>query len=305
MNHRFAWLQLGVISILLLTGLAAAAQVVVGPEQLNAQTLQEVIDALPAGGTLLLQAGTYLTNVEIDKPLTWAGEPGVYLQALDTSVPVITISGASGVVLRGLYVEKASFGISIMDSACSLFDCTIRASEVGLRVISQEPLATALQRCAFRGNGSGIGIEALGACNVMMSECTVEGLGTGLLIGGAATVVASECTVSACYDGVVSSLGAKAVLVDSHVLNNHGDGIRLAPLPAELAFMTTGTLVAVRTEILDNSGWGIRVSSNPGVGTACEDVPASALGTGNHLAGNGYGPVCPADLVPASFSTAE
>ncbi len=289
--------------ILVLAGLAVVAQEVVSPAQLESQSLQGIIDALPAGATLTLQPGTYLANVEIDKPMTLVGMPGTTLQPLDESSPVVTLTGASGVVLSGLTIEKASVGIRAEGSACSLSDCRISSSETGLEVVAMDSLTVGVLRCTFEGKG--VGVLIVGACTAMMADCSMENRGTGLLIGGVATAIVNHCRVSGCYDGVVSSLGATAILIDSQVNDNLGNGIRLAPLPPDLASVGTGMLIALRTEIRGNLQWGITVENSPSSAAPCEDVAALVLGTGNRLDGNGYGSSCPADLIPASFSTSE
>ena len=67
------------------------AQTIVGPTDLASRSLQSVVDEVPAGGILILEAGVYIANVVIDAPIAVLGGPDVVLRPEDQSRPAISV----------------------------------------------------------------------------------------------------------------------------------------------------------------------------------------------------------------------
>lgn len=285
------------VLILFLVSFAITAQVIVGPSDLESRPLQAVIDEMTSGEALILQPGIYLTNAVLDDSISILGGPGVILRPLDPSRPIIAIREVENATIQGLVIEQASIGLEIKDSSCTISDCSINTSEIGVKLLSLDSHVVVLLDCSVQGDG--IGMQVLGLGTVLLSRCTIAGMGTGISIGGSAKLVASNCTVSECYDGIVVAISADAILYSSILRNNYSNGIRLAPLPPELGGATEGILCAVGTDIVGNLRWGISYSTVDG--TTCRDTIGHITGAGNMIAGNGDGPACPADLLPEGF----
>ena len=87
-------------------------------------SLQDGLDAVPSGGTVLITSGTYQESVTIPKPLTLRGEGRVILQALLTSFIALSVpASVQGVRIESLIIEG---GIQINGEDVVLQDNQLR-----------------------------------------------------------------------------------------------------------------------------------------------------------------------------------
>lgn len=289
------------ILLVLLASVPAVAQSTISPAQLGPRSLQTVVNDVPVGGVLVLQPGVYVTNVAIEAPITIVGEPGAVLQALNYSVAVMTVRDTEGVTIRGLALQQASTGLDISNSSCSILECSINTTGIGVKIFSLGSQTAILRDCSIQGEG--IGIQVLGRVTALLANCDIVRMGTGISVAGLATLVASNCTVSGCYDGIQAAISSDVLLSASRIYNNLSSGIRLTPIPSEVEALASGSLCAVGNEITGNLRWGISYSTVDSA--VCETADVQVLGTRNSLTGNGFGLSCPIDLLPDGFTIAE
>jgi hypothetical protein len=296
---RARFVRLAVPSLMLpvFLSLAVCAQTVVCPTDLGSRGLQSAIDEVPAGGVLILQAGVYTANAVVVAPITILGVPGVVLQPQDPSRAVITVRNTRDVSIRGLTINHAPVGVEISAASCTIAECSINTSGIGVEFFSIGSHVIVVRDCTVRGQG--VGVQMVGAGTALLSNCRIEATGPGILVGGLTTLVAVGCTISRCYDGIVASSGADVFLHANVLQANMGSGIRLAALPPEAESLADGTLCAVDNRILDNVHWGIVYTTFDG--TDCGVPNRQVAGAGNTLTGNGNGIACPPDLIPIGF----
>ncbi len=302
--RRNAWFGLILCLMLFLFLPCASAQTVVSPEDLHHETLQAVIDRVPIGDVLVLQAGDYTANLILHHAMTLVAEPGVTIRPEDPSQPAVLVEDVTGVLIRGLAIEDAGVGCEISQSSCSLEECTIRDSETGVRILSFSAGPVIVHACTIEQ--AQIGLHTFGSGSVLISDCRIRDAGVGIMISATGTLLADHVDVSLCYDGIVLVDSARTVLFASSVHDNVGSGIRLSKLPDELAgFADDGSLYAVDCEFTNNTQWGISYSSATGM-ACCETPGATRIsGQGNVLSGNGSGPQCPDGLLPVGFLASE
>ena len=299
MRRAKGFIQLAAVSLLVLVflGPALGAQTIACPEDLASRTLQSVIDEVPAGGVLILQKGIYHANVVIAAPITILGGPGVMLRPEDPSRSVAAIQDTERVVIQGLTIDHAPLGFDISAASCSIVDCSITTSEIGVDFLSLGQHAIVIQDCTLRGQG--VGLRMVGTGTALVSACRIEVTGPGMLVGGTTTLIAVGCTITYCGEGIVAWFGANVFLHANALQANMLSGLRLSEAPPEVATLVDGVVCATDNRIADNINWGIVYGT---LDSATCGIPDRQLvGTGNTVTGNGYGAVCPADLIPEGF----
>ncbi len=129
-------------------------------QEVIAGTLQQCIDAAPAGAVLLLQPGEYRGAVVIRKPLTlWGPAEAVLLGAEGSTVRVL----ANDVTLLGFTVAGSGQRFDLTDGGILLRGCDLRVEGVTIRDALFGILVEGCKRVLLRGNTViGTGASAMG-----------------------------------------------------------------------------------------------------------------------------------------------
>jgi len=259
--------------------------------------IQAAIDAVTDGGIVVIEPGTYRENLEIDRSVIVLGQEGVILEPETRNRPAMTVDQTAGVSIFGFQIRNAAVGIDVLDSSCLIADCTIRASEIGVRIMTFDDDSVSLRNTVVHGDDKGVGASVLGSGTAALSICEFSGFATGASIGGIARVSISGCIVERCYDGCTMASAATAILTDNLIRSNHGSGVRLDASPSGTE---EGSLALLRNTIEANGHWGLSLCGADGVSGV--EPFGQILGWENRFADNGLGPICPTDLpLPGAF----
>ncbi len=292
--------RMGVVSMVLLLMIAPWAigqtrMLIVSTCSEGSHRIQDAINAAADGGIVVIEPGIYRENLEICRPATILGQEGVILEPETQDRPAMTVDQAVGVSIYGVQIRNAAVGIDVSVSSCLIADCTIRASKIGVRIMTFADDLVSL--CSTVVHGEGFGVSVLGSGTTALSICEFDGLATGASIGGIALVSVSGCTFERCYDGLVIASAATAILADNLIGSNHGSGVRLDASPGGAE---EGSLALLRNTIEANGRWGLSLCGVNGM-TGVE-LFGQILGWENQFADNGLGATCPVDLpLPEAF----
>lgn len=236
-------------------------------------SLQEAIDALLPGGTLLVQPGTYTAGLTIGTELSIeAGDGEVILSAKSEALPVLSLVDGAELRLAGATVSGGSTGLSV---------------SAGARV--------ALVDCTVSGNSQGINLSYSASAEVM--DCSItENSESGIFVGGAAQATITACSVSNHSGfGIAAANSARITVSNSTVTQSGWDGGIILSDSCE-AFLEANMIIG-------NRGYGVGVLEHPCFLGARWRFRGRISGNSNTLEGNRRGDVCPAEL--GFLATAE
>lgn len=207
-------------------------------------TVQEAIQAVPAGSTVEIRPGTYLGRVVVDKNIRLVGAgAGTVLRAqgssqswpddsTDDSSAVIEIRNVSGVVIENLSLSGPEDGVKILGSA----DITVRNVDAS-------------------GNGDD-GIDVRGSTGVTISGTFSDNGDTGILVreGSTEVVIESSQTTRNVENGVRLRESSDCSVISSNASDNGDDG---------LLIRDSSGIRVTDSSANDNLGYGIRVRNSP------------------------------------------
>jgi len=255
------------LSLLLIAGGCGGSSgggVIGGPQTLEVgppgtadySSIQDAIDAANPESTILVRAGTYVEQLNIDKSLTITGAgPGTAVQfpaGGPADSAVIHIHDVSSVRIASLSVEATEpdvDGIRVRDAAAIILDSIEARNNSQDGVDIRNSNAIQILSSTFEDNGmDGIQVD-IGAANVAIVSCRSALNGQdGIKVRNCSDVLVQECTASL----------------------NGDDGI--------LVRDATGVELIGNTST-NNIGWGISVNNSPD--TIMDDNTVSGNGTGN------------------------
>jgi hypothetical protein len=224
---------------------AAAADLIVRP----GQSIQAAIDGAPEGATIVIAAGTYNEGIAITKPLTLQGagwektaigpvktmpltpkQKDEFFAALEATqdpqerakiavafanrppAPIISVSNAKGVVLRGIKFRGAPAGDGESISAAT--------------VLTFENAGGAVSECAVLGPHDH-GIRILRGSDVTIDKTLVAALwGTGVDARAGTKLRMRECDVRNCYHRGITLGTDDATIEQCRISGSAWHGIR-------------------------------------------------------------------------------
>ncbi len=103
----------------------AVATKIVYPDP-NYRSLQQAIDALLPGGTLIIHAGKYSGGITITKRVTITGEGDVTLTSINLSGSGVSVVGSGDLTLSGVTVTMGIYGVVLgADATAHISNCNI------------------------------------------------------------------------------------------------------------------------------------------------------------------------------------
>ena len=249
------------------------------------ESIQEAIDATPAGGTVHIEPGTYREPLTISKSITLQGGGTPADPDLDLGEtvlqgfgwhPTLLVDDDDPIVvtIRGITIHGGAYGVRASGSVhVDLADVTIAGTELALGARDSAVLRS--ERCTIQGN-------------VRAAAC-----------GGTASLTLLDCALresSAVGDAAIVAIeDARLTVHDTTITDGRGDGIYL---------QQRATLDLVGCEIAGNAGFGLRVFSEGCTLYAAPELEDAAFvgevtGWANCIPnpgeprGNAAGDVCP------------
>jgi parallel beta-helix repeat protein len=233
-------------------------------------SLQEAVDAIAPGGTILMQAGSYETGLTLWKPLNLLGvdQSQIVLKALpDRNLIISIIAEAQGVVIEQLmvtgsqddglliYGEVILQDVQIFDnvgdgleargeSRVNLTDSTVSNNGEGGLTVEDFALVSLANSQVSNNEGRGLLVD--GSATVSLTGSTVSDNGSvGLSVRSVALVSLSESTISGNKDdGLNVEDSALVNLSGSTVSGNGDDGL----------VIWDSAMMAVRSSIIEGNG---------------------------------------------------
>ena len=287
-------------------GCAAAAIALASAHALRAASsseLQRLIDAAPAGATLLLPAGSFRGSLVVAKRLVLVGNPagtelslGSEARSRDPSGCALRVA-ADGVEVRSLRIRSALFGIRIEGCRNALVS--------GCSVEGRREL-----RFSLRGDG----IRVSGGSGVTIEDVRISQVCDGIYLDGTADATVRRCEVSDGRYGLhimygrgaaVEALRTRRVIVGAMVMgteaasvadSSFGDG--RDPRSAGLVLFESSNcscrgnrMASANDGILLSGARGCRIEGNVvsrnARGITVEGDASGSVVAGNSFLGNG------------------
>lgn len=147
------------------------------------ETLQQQIDTVPSGGTILLKGQVYEESIVLSKPITVKGVDGTKIKAC-TKEPVISITGQD-VTLKNLQVEscstvKATTAIAVSGENHQLEDLKITANEFGIKLDGAGH--STIKNIELSGKGKENGIDLWESSDNMISNVKIRHVQDGIYL---------------------------------------------------------------------------------------------------------------------------
>jgi len=207
---------------------SAALVITISPQ---GPSIQEAVDALPPGGTLVLRSGEYEAGVTIARDLRLEAEEGarVVLRGRSTYAPAISLVSGGKVELKGLEVTGGLHGILLAaDAQAKIVDCTVSSAKAGEGVLLWNTARAEITHSTISGNGSS-GISLMHSAQLMLAASTVaeNGLVGILLYDGAQAEISDSMISGNRYGGIELWDSTQAIIADSTVSGSIEDGILL------------------------------------------------------------------------------
>ncbi len=204
-------------------------------------TIQAAIDAARDGDIILISPGTYREQIRIARRITLKARTSGAVEIISNSRfsgpdldPAITVTGARGVALEGLSIQKGYPALLITEGAQAVVDrLTITESFVGIMVADG---ATAVISNNILSSNMRFGVFLFESGRVEITETSITGTlpnpqgapGFGILVQGATelTVIRNNLISENTWDGI-QILRASAEITDNTITNNVGCGVKI------------------------------------------------------------------------------
>ncbi len=192
-------------------------------------SLQEAMDALLPGGTLVLEPGTYTAGLTMGTEVSLeAGQGEVIFTANREALPVLSLVDGAELRLAGVTVSGGSTGLSLAAGAeAELVGCTVTGNTQGVYLSNSSSVN--MSECSIAGNARS-GVFATGTSHATITGCSVSNhMEYGIAAANSARVTVSDSVVTRCgWDGgIVLWDSSQAVLDGNTIVNNRGYGVAI------------------------------------------------------------------------------
>lgn len=148
-----------------------------------AESLQQTIDALPAGSELVLEPVVYHEAVSITKPLTITGVPGTVFRVKGEN-PAISIENTQDVQIRNIEIEQGDTAMLIKGSE-NITGEEIRISEAGQAVEVHDSRTLTFREFSVEGitghySAKGNGVALYDSADIQVSGSTIRHMRDGI-----------------------------------------------------------------------------------------------------------------------------
>lgn len=229
-------------------------------------SLQEAIDALLPGGTLLLSQGTYMGGLTIGKELLVEGDYGqAVLIAKSDALPVLSLVDGADLHLVRATLSGGSSGLLVSASA---------------RAVMAE--------CTISGNTDGVNLSF--SSSAEMTDCTIENNErNGISIGDSAQSTIIRCSVYGNRGyGVALADSARATITETTIAQSGGEG--------GVVLRGSCQVLLEGNAIVNNRGYGVTIVEHPCFLGSPWIFYGRISGKSNSFSGNWHGDVCPPEL---------
>lgn len=200
-------------------------------------SLQQGIDASAEGGAVLVDAGTYAENLSITKSVQVLGadetgdpdKASIIVQA--PSPYAITVDNATGVLLRGIIVQKPEgAGIRVQKSGSAVIEGSriegaVALKEDGHGVMASEKSSIIVQRTIIvQSEGAGVHVSGAGAKverSIIVQSGRLAGIWVQFAVGEVSLL---ENEISENTEAGIAILGSRAIIVQNQVKNTKSRG---------------------------------------------------------------------------------
>ena len=235
----------------------------VSQTELDCETsIAAAVAALPSGGTIMIQPGTYRERLRLTSDVTLIAEDGQGTVTIDGGDGVAVFVAGGAVTLRGLSMAGGNErlpAVQLGRGRLTAVDCQFAGRGV---VAVHVPGGRLDMRQCLVGNPAGTGflIEGSGSGTVLGTTVRDTG-GAGIVIAGGADPEFRGCRViGSTGAGVLSTRGGRGTL----------DACDVGPVDGvALAVEDQGAIRVVRTELHDASGSGVHVAGGHPVLEQC------------------------------------
>ncbi len=195
-------------------------------------TIQQAVDAAPAGAMIRIGAGSYVGGLTLWKPVTLrgSGSEQSQIQASEDGQPAISIiAEAYGVQLIGLAIQGSRWdGIEVYGEAV-LQDCKLtQHGRAGLT--TQGTARVSIRRCQLSQNNFGLSVSGDTRVEFIESEASenkYEGVSVGSLTGNPQVVIRKARIFKNIWTGIEIAGNSLARVEETEVASN-GNGISVS-----------------------------------------------------------------------------
>ncbi len=239
--------------------------VIVWPDDRFA-SLQEAVDALLPGGTLVLEPGIHPAGLTIGSELSIEVSGGeAILQGKSLALPVLSLVGGADLRVAGVAIRDGAEGVLIAADA--------RAVLVG---------------CRISGNVEAINLTYSSSVEVSDS-LVVHNEHRGITVVGEAQATITGCLVSGNQGaGIAVGDTARVSVADSRITENRGEG--------GFVFWGLSEVALDGNTIIDNRGYGVAMFQRPCMSRSPWVFRGIVSGSNNRIRDNRLGGVCPPEV---------
>ncbi len=257
------------------------------------------------GDVILVTNGTYVENIVMNKNLTLISEGNVTIQALNPSIPTVTISNCSDVIFSGFTITGSGY-LSVVYLSnvnnCYILDNVITGGGIDSAVAISTDSAT---NCTFAGNtlfNSIFGIGLRNSNNNTISGNNLTNNKLGVMLSGSNNILISSNTITGNSVTGINVNTCSSVVINGNTIENNSRGILLyysSSIDVHFNRITGNGCGLVNVDTFcnaTNNWWG---TNNPVV---AEDTPSDiCIYDGTVL----YDPWLVLTVTPTSYKVAD
>jgi parallel beta-helix repeat protein len=193
------------------------------------ESLQEAIDALLPGGSLMLQPGTYAAGLTIGTDISLeAVQEEVVLISETGTLPVLSLVGGADLHLAGVTISGGSTGLSLASGARAVLErCTVTGNTQGVYLSYSSSID--MVDCDVVANAES-GVFAVDTSQASITRCSISDHSDyGIGAANSARLTVNDSILTRCgWDGAIILWDrSQAVLESNTITDNRGYGVAI------------------------------------------------------------------------------